>query len=58
MKLLERIKALINKSKSQQVETIIISEKQCPHCSSRGKFVFNDNSKSKSKYGELNEIHK
>lgn len=44
MKSIERIKSLIKKSKSKQVDTTIIFEKQCPHCTSRGMFVFNDRS--------------
>lgn len=42
MKIADRIRSLFNRSKSHQVETIIISGKQCPHCTSRGMFVFND----------------
>jgi len=42
MKIIERIKSFINKSESQQVDTKINFEKQCPHCSSKGMFVFND----------------
>jgi hypothetical protein len=55
MKILERIKTLFNKSRSNQVETIIISEKQCPHCVSRGMFVFNSPSDKKTKHGHPNE---
>ena len=55
MKFMERIKSLIKKSKSQQVDTTIIFEKQCPHCANRGMFVFNDTSKIKTKIGESNE---
>jgi len=55
MKILERIKTLFIKSKSHQVETIIISEKQCPHCASRGMFVFNSPSDKKTKHGHPNE---
>lgn len=55
---IERIRTLINKSKPQQVETTIIFEKQCPHCTSRGMFIFNDNSKTKTKIGESNEKYK
>jgi hypothetical protein len=58
MKITDRIRSLFNRSKSHQVETIIISKKQCPHCSSRGMFVFNNTSKIKSKIGESNEKHK
>ena len=55
MKSIERIKSIIKKSKSKQVDTTIIFEKQCPHCTSRGMFVFNDTSKIKTKIGESNE---
>ncbi len=55
MKFIERIKSLIKKSKSKQVDTTIIFEKQCPHCTSRGMFVFNNTSKIKTKIGESNE---
>jgi hypothetical protein len=58
MKITEWIRYLLNRSKSHQVETIIISQKQCPHCTSRGMFVFNDTTKIKSKIGESNEKHK
>ena len=58
MKIADRIRSIFSRSKSKKVETIIISEKQCPHCASRGMFVFNDTSKIKSKIGESNEKHK
>jgi hypothetical protein len=45
MRIAEKIRSIFKRSKSHQIETIIISEKQCPHCASRGMFVFNDNSK-------------
>lgn len=46
MKLLERIKTLVQENKSKQVETIIISKIQCPHCTSRSMFVFKDSTKT------------
>ena len=58
MKISDRIRYIFNRSKSHHVETIIISEKQCPHCASRGMFVFKSPYKSKSNNGELNEEHK
>ena len=58
MKFIERIKSLVKKSKSQQVDTTIIFEKQCPHCTGRGMFVFNDTSKIKVKIGESNDKRK
>jgi hypothetical protein len=42
MKIADRIRSIFNSRKSQKIETIIISEKQCPHCASRGMFVFNN----------------
>ena len=42
MKITNKIRSLFDRSKSQKVETIIISEKQCPHCASRRLFVFSD----------------
>ncbi len=58
MKLLEKIKTLVKENKSKQVETIIISKKQCPHCTSRSMFVFKDSTKTKTKIGESNEKQK
>ncbi len=42
MRIADTIRYIFNRSKSHQVETIIISENKCPHCASRGMFVFND----------------
>lgn len=58
MKITDKIRSLFNSLKSHNFETIIISEKQCPHCASRGIFVFKDTPKIKSKIGESNEKHK
>jgi hypothetical protein len=58
MRIAEKIRTIFNRSKSQKVETIIVSEKQCPHCASRGMFVFNNTPKIKSQIGESNEKHK
>ena len=55
MKIFNKILTLVKEKKSKQVETIVITEKQCPHCTSRGMFVFNNNSKIKTKIGESNE---
>ena len=53
MRIAEKIRSLFNRSKSHQVETIIISEKQCPHCANRGMFVFNDTPVISKKNNEL-----
>ena len=55
MMLLEKIKTLFNRSMARKVETIIISEKQCPHCTSRGMFVFKSPSQTKIKNSKSNE---
>lgn len=55
MNFLERIKTLIKKSKSKHIESTVFFEKQCPHCSSRGMFVFRDSSIQKSSNGDKNE---
>jgi hypothetical protein len=44
MNLFKKIKTLVKENKSKQVETIIISQKQCPHCVTRGMFIFKDTS--------------
>lgn len=58
MRIADKIRSLLNRGKSHKVETIIISDKQCPHCTSRGMFVFNNLSNTKIKIGESNEKHK
>lgn len=42
MRIKDRIKYILDKIKARKIETVIITEKQCPHCASRGLFVFND----------------
>lgn len=58
MKLLEKIKSFFKNDTSIKSEKIIIAQKSCPHCASRGMFVFNDNLNTKTKIGESNEKHK
>lgn len=43
MKLLEKIKSFFNDDTPIKSEKIIIVQKSCPHCASRGMFVFRDN---------------
>ncbi|MBK7379878.1 MAG: hypothetical protein IPJ03_12880 [Ignavibacteriales bacterium] len=45
MKLLEKIKSFFNDDTPIKSEKIIIVQKSCPHCASRGMFVFNDTPK-------------
>ncbi len=54
MKIFNKILTLVKEKKSKQVETIVISEKQCPHCTSRGMFVFKDNASLKAKSKNFN----
>ena len=58
MKLFEKIKSFFKGDSSIKTEKIIIAQKSCPHCASRGMFVFNYTSNSKTKTGESNEEHK
>lgn len=58
MKFVNRLKFLSKQSKEAQPANRIKFNKQCPHCSSRGIFVFNDKSKIKPINGETNEKDK
>lgn len=57
MNFIKRLKAFKQSKEAPPAKTIKF-EKQCPHCASRGMFVFNDIPKIKSKIGESNEQHK
>jgi len=46
MKLVKRIKSFFRNDNAIQSEKIVISQKSCPHCTSRGMFVFNDTPKA------------
>jgi len=43
MKILDKIKSIFKNDNKVETEKIIITQKTCPHCVSRGMFVFNDN---------------
>lgn len=58
MKLFRKIKSFFKGDSSIQTEKIILIKKSCPHCASRGMFVFNDNLNTKTKIGESNEKQK
>lgn len=45
MKSLEKIKSFFNDDTPIKSEKIIIAQKSCPHCASRGLFVFKDTPK-------------
>ena len=55
MNLLNKIKIFLKKFKVPQVETVIISNKQCPHCTSRGLFIFNSSNETNLKNHKLDE---
>ena len=42
MKVIRKLQKFFGRDKSDQTEKIILTEKQCPHCVSRGMFIFND----------------
>jgi hypothetical protein len=58
MKFYDRIKIIFKKLQSTAVETIVIQEKQCPHCVNRGMFIFDSTHKSKKEKSVTNEFHK
>jgi len=41
LKLLDKIKSVFKNGNKTKTEKIIISQKSCPHCASRGLFIFN-----------------
>ncbi len=55
MKLIEKIKSFLKDNSSIKSGEIIIVQKSCPHCASRGMFVFNTKSKIITKTDKLNE---
>lgn len=54
MKIINKILTLVKEIKSKQVETIVITEKLCPHCTSRGMFVIKDKASLKTKSKKFN----
>jgi len=57
MKVINSIKLFFNKLFSNKTETVVITEKHCPHCSSRGMYIFNSTSKTKIKSDCNEEKH-
>ncbi len=55
MKLFEKIKSFFKDNSSIKTEKIIIAQKSCPHCASRGMFIFNTSSNTKISNGKSNE---
>jgi hypothetical protein len=46
-KFFEKIKLLMKLQQKSEVNSVIHIDKQCPHCASRGMFVFNSSPKIK-----------
>ncbi|MBK6913175.1 MAG: hypothetical protein IPH11_05735 [Ignavibacteriales bacterium] len=44
MKLLKKIRSFFKNDNLIETEKFVIAQKSCPHCASRGLFVFKDNS--------------
>lgn len=55
MKIVELLKSFFNKWKSSEVETILVSKKQCPNCVNRGMYIFNTNHKHRTENESSNE---
>lgn len=45
MKLLKKIRSFFKNDNLIETEKFVIAQKSCPHCASRGLFVFNDTPK-------------
>ncbi len=55
MKLIEKIKLFFKNDTSIETPKFIIAQKSCPHCASRGMFIFNTEPKIITKSDKLNE---
>jgi hypothetical protein len=53
MKLFEKIKSFFKDDSSIKPEKIIIAQKSCPHCTSRGMIVFNSTTKISTTINEV-----
>ena len=42
LKFLDKLKSAFKNDNKVETEKIIITQKSCPHCASRGLFIFND----------------
>jgi hypothetical protein len=58
LKLLDKIKSVFKNDSKTETEEIIILQKSCPHCASRGLFIFNDTSKNSIGTNEAELIDK
>jgi hypothetical protein len=52
LKFLDKLKSVFKNDNKVETEKIIISQKSCPHCTSRGLFVFNDTPKNSTTINE------
>lgn len=58
MTLTDKIKNMFHRREHHKVETVIIKERQCPHCTTRGLFVLNSPSDKRINSGNINEKNK
>ncbi len=55
---LDKIKSLLKNEDQFKTEKFIIAQKSCPHCASRGLFIFNSQSSNQNKNPLSNENKK
>ena len=55
MKLIEKIKLFLKNDTSIETPKFIIAQKSCPHCASRGMFIFNSGLKTITESDKVNE---
>lgn len=46
---------LFKDDRQNETEKFVIAQKSCPHCASRGMFIFNSSTKTKNSNGKPNE---
>lgn len=54
-KIKNQIKSFLKNESRVETEKFIIAQKSCPHCASRGMFIFDSTAKTKNSNGQSNE---
>ncbi len=55
---IDKIKSLLKNEDQFKTEKFVIAQKSCPHCASRGMFIFNSQSGNENKNPLSNENEK
>lgn len=52
---LQKVKSFFRSDNEIRTEKFVIAQKSCPHCASRGMFIFDSSAKTKNSKGQSNE---